>query len=330
MSETDSGRALIGSGGVAKLEPHPAWGDPEGQCLLPDTNLVDDGPGLANVIALLGARTITEPPEPPTITFAKQATSRYRVEFEYNEDAVAILKTTVPSAMRRWVADKRRWEVSVDWVGPLACAFIDVGFDVAGLDEATIADWFSWLVVPVPIGAQGHDAYCKGFCAVCTQQPHQPGGAECDRCFHRRLTRQYRVFEALVAEGLASYPQARPPERTSSARTTHAPLLIDQWLTDIPVTKHGYDAAADAVIMAQREEATCPICGRRPSKGAVVHIACRLRILHALQGRSFTKSRREGFEKGLCTVCLARPHRLPRHVTCAHCDELIKAVSAAA
>jgi len=98
------------------------------------------------------------------------------------------------------------------------------------------------------------------------------------------------------------------------------------------IIKRDYTPAVDAAIVARRDQTAkppCPICGRRPAKSAVVHAGCRTRLLHALSGRPFLRTRNKAFQAGLCTVCLTRPHRPPGYVTCAHCAEFIAACNQA-
>lgn len=294
-------------------------GDP-----VPIGDVVDLRHGLANAIALLVARVVEGQ---PVIAFSKAADGRYRVQFDYDTRAVALLKATVPAPMRRWISeekrDKKYWAISAEWTGPLASKLRNAGYEIAGLDQDTIADWFPWLSVATPTSEDGHRAYVKGMCKTCTTTPHRPGGVECEDCFTRRLTDQYHVIATLAGEGFAPWPEAEPA--TGKARTTRAPLVIDHG--EIEITKRDFAAEVDVAILARRDQSVakppCPICGRRPAKGAVVHVGCRTRLLHALSDRPFLRTRNEAFQAGLCTVCMTRPHRLPGRVTCAHCAELI-------
>ena len=106
---------------------------------------VDHRHGLANAITLLPA-TVVE--DRPVITFGKEATGRYRVQFDYQAQAVDLLKATVPGSMRRWNPEGKQWEISADWTGPLAFALRNAGFDITGLDEDNITDWFGWFSWP--------------------------------------------------------------------------------------------------------------------------------------------------------------------------------------
>jgi hypothetical protein len=252
---------------------------------------------------------------------------RYRVEFDYHPAIVALLKTTVPGPMRRWVVIKRdnvvvakRWEVSVDWVGPLASAFVNAGITVIGLNHANIADWFDVFSAAMPTSPSGHRAYVKGFCKRCESVPHRPGGVECEDCHRKRLTAQHRVKAALAEAGATPYPEARPA--VGSAVTTRFPLEIDH--ADVAIVERDHTAVFDLLIAAEHNRSTaCPICGRKPPKSAVFHASCRIRLLHALDDdRPFIKARNKAFQDGACTVCFARPH-LQGGVTCAHCAELV-------
>lgn len=294
-------------------------GDP-----VPIGEVVDLRHGLANAIALLQAAAVEDQ---PLIAFSKSADGRYRVEFDYDARAVALLKATVPAAMRRWIEDEKHdekyWAVSAEWTGPLASKLRNAGFDVVGLDENNIADWFSCFSVATPTSGDGHRAYVKGMCKTCTTTPYRPGGVECEECFRQRLIDQYRIIATLAGEGLAPLPEAEPA--IGKARTTRAALPIDRG--EIEIVKRDFAAEVDFAILARRDQSVvrppCPICGRRPAKGAVVHVGCRTRLLHALSGRPFLKSRNKAFQAGLCTVCMTRPHRPPGRITCAHCAELI-------
>jgi hypothetical protein len=274
--------------------------------------------------------------EPVVVVFTKRH-GRYRVEFSYAPAALAVLKKTVPVPMRRFAArlnpetehweplpgeDSKFWEVSIDWVGPLASAFVNAGIEVLGLNQANIGDWFGVFSAAVPTSSGGHRAYVKGFCKTCEAVPYRPGGAECEDCHCKRLIAQHRVKAVLAEARAVPYPEALPA--TGSARTTRAPLEIDR--SDVAIIAHrDHGAVLDILIEAEHDRsAICPICGRRPPRGAAVHVACRTRLLHALDdGRPFSKARNAAFQDGLCTVCRARPHRLPGDIACAHCAELI-------
>jgi hypothetical protein len=158
----------------------------------------------------------------PAVTFSRAASGRYRVEFDYHHETVELLKSTVPAPMRRWIPDERCWEISPDWTGPLHSELRNAGFDVDGLDEDNIADWFAPFTTPAPTSDKGRRAYLKGLCKTCTTSPHRAGGTECEKCFHDRLTRQYRVTRALADAGLTPWPQAQHAE--GDAWETHAPV----------------------------------------------------------------------------------------------------------
>jgi hypothetical protein len=281
-----------------------------------ETAEVSERTGLVTVVTLLRARV---PDAVPTVTFTK-GSGRYRVEFAYHARTVELLKSAVPAAVRRFVKAGGYWAVSADWAGPLACALLNAGVEVSGLDEVT-----EWVLSPTPVGERGHRAYVKGFCATCTQQPHRPGGTECDGCYRNRVARQYRVAGVLAAAGVTPWPEAVPS--AGSATRCRMPLWADADGVGIP-DKPDYTTAVDAVILAARGLCypACPVCGRRPTKGAVVHIACRRRLLALLADRPFTRPRNAAFQAGLCTVCLARPHRPPGRITCQHCDGLARQI----
>ncbi len=281
-----------------------------------DVPTVSERTGLVTVVTLLQARV---PDTVPTVTFTKDS-GRYRVQFAYHAPAVEILKLLVPAAVRQFDKAGRFWTVSVDWAGPLACAFLNAGVGVDGLDDVT-----GWALSPTPIGQRGHRAYVKGLCAVCTQQPHRSGGVECDGCYRERVARQQRVITVLAATGLAPWPRAVPS--TGAALRFRMPVLADVD-TAIP-DKPDYTAAADAVILAAREvvdKPPCPICGRRPANGAVVHTACRRRLLHLLADKPFTRPRNRAYQAGNCTVCVVRPHQ-PGRIVCEHCAGLTSQVT---
>lgn len=121
---------------------------------------------------------------------------------------------------------------------------------------------------------------------------------------------------------MTPYPEALPA--TKNALKTRFPLEIDR--ADVAIVERDHTVVIDLLITAEHARSTaCPICGRRPPKGAAVHASCRIRLLHALdEGRAFSRARAKAFQDGACTVCLARPHQLSG-VTCAHCAELIDA-----
>lgn len=136
---------------------------------------------------------MSETDTPITVMFIDHH-GRYRVEFDYHPAVVALLKKSVPGPMRRWVVIKRdnvvvakRWEISIDWVGPLAAAFVNAGIKVLGLGHTNIADWFDVFSAPLPTTADGYRAYIKGFCKNCKSVPHRPSGVECEDCYRQRL-----------------------------------------------------------------------------------------------------------------------------------------------
>jgi hypothetical protein len=287
-------------------------GDP-----VPIGEIVDLRHGLSNAIALL--RAVVE--DQPTIVFSKTDTGRCLVVFDYNARAVALLKETVPAAMRRWNAAEKFWAVSLDWVGSLALKLRNAGFEIDGLDESNITDWFGCFSAATPTSEEGHRAYVKGMCKTCTAKPHRCGGVECEDCFRKRLTDHYRVKAALADAGLASLPQAR-----AAAHKSKTPIEIDEY--ELVVVARDYTAAADHVIVARRDLSTakppCPICGRRPRGSAVVHVGCRKRLLDALGDRPFLRARGMAFQAGLCTVCMQREHR--GDSACEHCHSLIQQI----
>jgi hypothetical protein len=284
---------------------------------------VDERTGLLNVVTLLPTRV---PDTLPAVTFTQTA-GCYLVEFDYSARVVALLKSAVPAAARRWRDTSKCWEVGVDWAGPLVAVLRNAGVEIAGLDELEEAGLFWWCLSPVPISKGGHRAYAKGFCAICTQSPYRPGGVECDRCYHKRVLREHRVRTVLAAKGLAPYPVAIPS--AGEALKWRVPVWADSddvSAPDIP----DYIAAMDAAILAARDRSAvkppCPICGRRPAKGAVVHAGCRRRLLALLADRPFTRPRNKAFQVGLCTVCLARPHRPPGRISCEQCQGLAREI----
>lgn len=293
---------------------------------VPIGEVVDLRHGLANAIALLRAGVVEDQ---PVITFSKAASGCHRVEFDYHARAVSLLKEAVPAAMRSWIKDDKCWEISAEWTGPLMSKLRNAGFEATGLGQADIADWFGCFSTATPTTEEGHRAYLKGLCKTCAARPHRAGGTECEDCFSHRLTGQYRVKSTLAVAGLAPYPMAQPA--TAGGRSTRAPLEIGHGDIEDSITKQDFAAEIDVAILARRDQSvakpTCPICGRRPSKGAVVHVGCRTRLLHALSDRPFIKSRNKAFQSGLCTVCMTRPHRPPGHSKCVHCAEIIDAVN---
>jgi hypothetical protein len=273
--------------------------------------------------------------EDPLVVFTEHH-GRYRVEFDYHPTALAVLKKTVPGSMRRFMArfnqeterweplpgeSSKFWEISTDWVGPLASAVINAGIEVAGFSHANIDDWFAVFSTDMPTRPSGHDAYRKGFCTSCESVPHRSGGVECEDCYHKRLVLQHRVKAALAESRATRYPEALPAGGT--ARTTRYPLEIDR--TDTAIVERDHAAVLEILIAAEHGRSTCLICGRKPSKGAAVHNSCRMRLLHALTDKPFSKARNKAFQGGACTVCLARPHA--GHSTCAHCAAIVDTCS---
>jgi hypothetical protein len=283
---------------------------------------VDERQGLLNVVTLLPTRV---PDTLPAVVFSKIDRGRYRVESDYSPRVVTLLKSTLPAAVRRWRDNNKCWEVSADWAGPLVGALRNAGVEVVGLGEFEEADLFWWCLSPVPISKGGHHAYLKGFCASCTQSPHRLGGLECDPCYRKRVLRQHRVRAALAAAGLAPYQRAVPS--AGSAARFRVPVWADdgESATARLGPAVGHAEVVDAVILAARvavDRPPCPICERRPAKGAVVHVACRRRLLHALLGKPFVKARNAAFQADLCTVCLSRPTHRHGAITCEHCHHL--------
>jgi hypothetical protein len=269
--------------------------------------------------------------EEPLVVFTEHH-GRYRVEFDYHPVALAVLKRTVPGPMRRFMArfneeterweslpgeSSKFWEISTDWVGPLASAVINAGIEVLGFSHANIDDWFAVFSTDMPTRPTGHDAYRKGFCKSCLSAPYRPGGVECEDCYRKRLVLQHRVKAALAESHATRYPEALPAG--GSARTTRYPLEIDR--TDVAIVERDHAAVLDILIAAEHDRSACLVCGRRSSKGAAVHGSCRTRLLHALEDRPFSSARNKAYQGGACTVCLARPHT--GRATCTHCAELV-------
>jgi hypothetical protein len=261
---------------------------------------------------------MNEPDEEPLVVVFTEHHGRYRVEFDYDPAAVALLKKTVPPPMRHWIKTAKRWEVSTDWVGPLASTFLNAGLEVLGLSHADIANWFGVYVTDVPTSESGHRAYLKGLCTVCESVPYRAGGIECDECHRKRLERQHRAIATLCAAGAIPYPEARPAN--GSARTTYYPLPVD-WV-EVAIVERDHAPVLDILIAAEPDRPDCLICGRRgSSKFGVVHAICRTRLLRALNGLPFTKPQNGAYQIGLCPVCFARPHT--GHATCTRCAELV-------
>jgi hypothetical protein len=102
-----------------------------------------------------------------------------------------------------------------------------------------------------------------------------------------------------------------------NALKTRFPLEIDR--SGVAIVKRDHTAVVDLLIAASGPP--CPICNRKPPKGAPVHATCRVRLLHALdEGKPFTKPRSQAYQDDCCTVCLARPRV---GVTCAHCTKVL-------
>jgi hypothetical protein len=298
---------------------------------------------------------MNEPDEEPLVVVFTEHHGRYRVEFDYDPAAVALLKKTVPPPMRHWIKTAKRWEVGTDWIGPLASAFVNVGAEVLGLHHTNIVDWFAVFSTDMPSRDSGHDAYRKGFCKSCESMPYRPGGTECEDCFRKRLSLQHRVKAALAESHATRYPEALPAGGT--ARTTRYPLEIDR--LEVSIVERDHAAVLDIPIAAEpRGETHCDVCtngrkrpvservycelsicpggsggGSRPdclicgrhgsSKFGAVHAICRTRLLRALNGLPFTKPQNAAYQIGLCPVCFARPHM--GRATCAHCAELVNA-----
>jgi len=254
---------------------------------------------------------------------------RYRVQFAYDADVIAVLKKTVPAPMRHWIKRTTEngvshggyWEVNTDWIGPLASAFTNTGIEVLGLDRSNIADWFGVFSAATRTTGEGHRAYRKGTCKTCTTAPHRPGGVECEGCFHKRLIDQHQVKAALAKAGATPHPETRPA--TGSALTTRYPLEIDR--RDVAIVERDHTAVVDILIAAEYEATqTCLICGRRPPKDAAVHATCRTRLLRASDdNKPFTKANNAAFQNDVCVVCQARGRQLPGGIACAHCATLI-------
>jgi hypothetical protein len=268
----------------------------------------------------------------PLVVFTEHH-GRYRVEFDYHPVALTVLKKTVPAPMRRFMArfnseterweplpgeSSKFWEISTDWVGPLASAIINSGIEVLGFSHANIGDWFSVFSAAMPTSPSGHRAYRKGFCKSCESLPHRPGGVECEDCYHKRLVLQHRVKAALAESRATRYPEALPAGG-KSAYLTRYPLEIDR--ADVSIVARDHAAVLDILIAAEHGRSTCLICGRRPPKRVAVHGSCRTRLLHVLDDRPFSRARNKAFQGGACAVCFTRPHT--GRVACAHCAELV-------
>ena len=206
-------------------------------------------------------------------------------------------------------------KISPDWSG-LSSKLRNAGFDVVGLDETNIGE----LVRSVRGGRTDQRAglvrlHVEGRCTACRSHRTVLEASNVSSVSGGRLIAQYRIRAALARAGCAPYPEATAA--TGSARTTQAPLEIDP--LEIAITDCDYAAAIDTVIVAHRDQSAaqppCPICGRRPAKGGLVHVACRRRLAHAVLERPFLKSRNAAFQAGLCTVC--SPGRSSRPGSCA-------------
>ncbi len=280
--------------------------------------------------------------EAPVVVMFTEHVGRYRVEFDYDPAAVALLKSTVPGAMRRWIPGIRRWEVSAEWIGPLAGALANAGFGIAGLDHSNITHWFGPFVEALPTSPAGHDAYRAGRCKNCLTKPCRSGGVECTDCYRDRLIFQHRIKAALGRTPGLAYPTATS-STGKSTKFMRVPLEVELVAPDVRVrnarhpntwkSSHAHQsrrvtpetAVVDMLLAASFEEKrTCPVCGRRPTKGTVVHTTCRTRLLHALnEDRPFSKSRNRFFQDGCCTVCGARPRQLPRGIVCTRCAGIL-------
>ena len=294
----------------------------------PTGDTVDERTGLLNVINVLHARV---PDAVPAVTFRHTGTGRYRIEFDFSPRVTTILKETVPAAVRRWRRGAKHWEISADWVGPLVAAFRNAGYDgsrtggvaVRGLSELeeTAATW--WCLGPMLIGKAGHRAYLlEGRCVICTRRPHRAGDLACEKCHGVRLVRVRRVHDVLASKGLLPWPTATPS--AGAALRCCYPLLADVD-TDAGDGIPDYAAAVDATILAGRgdvDKPPCPVCRRRPAKGAVIHVACRRRVLALLSGKPFSKPVNRVYQAGSCVCCAARGHS-PGAVTCDHCQGLV-------
>ena len=277
---------------------------------------VSEVDGWINVITLLRRRECL-----PAVAVCTLPTGRYRLDFAYNAQVVEILKQTVPAAMRRWRDYRKYWEVSADWLGPLVCALRNAGVTVNGLGRLDVTEWASWYLPAVAPEQKGRRAYLLGLCASCRNQPHSPARIECDRCYRERVARSHRVYAALVAQGLAAWP--RSTSSKGELLSLRAPVLLDEvndW-TPAPIPDV---ETVDAVIAAARErmdKPACPICERKPSKGATVHARCRRHLLHLLAEEPFSKPRNRAYQSGACSVCVTRP-LAARSITCGHCAGL--------
>lgn len=57
------------------------------------------------------------------------------VQFAYNPAVVDLLKSTVPGYARKWVAERKHWEIDNVWVESLAAALQAAGHTVAGAGQ---------------------------------------------------------------------------------------------------------------------------------------------------------------------------------------------------
>jgi hypothetical protein len=279
---------------------------------------VDERAGLLNAINLLPAR---RPDTAPVVAFGRTVSGRYRVTFDFAPRVTAVLKTSLPPAVRRWRGGEKCWEISADWAGPAAAALRNAGVTVRGLGDIEMS-W--WCLAPVSITKAGHCAYLAGRCVACTRAPHRAGDLRCERCHRNRVAHQHHVHEVLADRGLAPWPTA-VPSAGDALRCRYPLWVLDDDITVISAPD--YTGAADAVLSIARAESApgCPVCDRKPAKGAPFHVGCRRNLLATLVDKPLSKPRNRAFQDGLCVACRARPH-LPRGICCADCARLMQLI----
>lgn len=126
------------------------------------------------------------------VTFTPLPTGRVRVRFAFDEEAVELVKATIPSPARRWDRSVRAWVIEAMFVADLARAFASIGYQVLGLDEP-----------------QAGSTWAAAMFSQLPERLHDPAFKALTKVLHPDMGGDLRAMQALN--------DARPTQRRSAA-----------------------------------------------------------------------------------------------------------------